>query len=94
MTLLSSACRSAPPPIDVNLWAADSATQSIRRVQAGQAIGCGEIQFDEYVCMTYRDFQKLYDVLNDCRDWGRARMSLEQAAVLWRREQLDFILSR
>lgn len=95
LLVLLTACRSAPPKVSVDLWAGDSGATfdrshrgdlnttyrgGITRAQVGESIACDDIRIEEYVCMTYADLKKLFDLIWMCERWprGMQRMNNEE----------------
>jgi hypothetical protein len=77
-----SSCTQPIPRWSGKIWAGDSATSSIQRAQDVQAIGCNEAVFDNYLCMSYADFQTFYETyVLGCKKWDKdlERMSPQEA---------------
>lgn len=58
------------PAIHAKFWAGDSKNDSITRSQDHDSLLCRDIQFDNYVCLTYEDLKKIYDTMLTCKEWG------------------------
>lgn len=68
--LAFSGCQTPPmPPIDVTFWSGDSSQSGITRSQENVTIQCNNPKFDEYVCLTYSDIQRIYDTMLECKQW-------------------------
>jgi hypothetical protein len=68
--LAASSCQQAPPKWDGKIWAADSASESIQRSQAHEAIACDDPVFDDYLCISGADFQRFYETyVLGCEKW-------------------------
>lgn len=65
-----SGCNAKIPPIDVTIWAGDSAHAGVTRAQEHQTILATDPKFDALACMTYTDIKKIYATLLTCKDWG------------------------
>lgn len=71
-----------PPSLDIKLWAGDSEHQSIRRAQENQEIFASSPEFDEYVCTTYTDLKRVYQLLSQCKRWeSRGKAALNEEPV-------------
>ncbi len=82
LILSLSGCVSQPPKWDGKIYAGDSATKSIQRAQAGEAIACDDPAFDDYLCISGADFQKFYETyVLGCAKWRKdlERMSAQEA---------------
>lgn len=91
LSLLGAAsCQTAPPKWDGKIWAGDSATGSIQRAQAGEAIACHEVAFNGYLCISGADFQKFYETyVFGCKEWKKdvELMSAKEAFAMLRELQ-------
>ena len=54
------------PELKVTLWAGDSAHSSITRSQENRRIYCNDPVFDDYVCMTYSDYESIVRLWDSC----------------------------
>ena len=83
-------CRSAPPKVDLKIYAGDSARAGVTRKQSDETISCADPKIDELGCMPYEDIKKLFDLLWACKQWGPeiARMNRREA-----KEALDIYLA-
>lgn len=79
--LLAAKCDGDRPSWTAKFWAGDSASSSIVRGQDSLAIHASDPLFDNFVCMTYEDIEKLeIEVLSKCEKWsGRVRYSMPDA---------------
>lgn len=72
LLFMAHMCKTTPPSVDVKIYAADSATQSIQRSQDNEIIYTNSSEFDNYMCMTYEDYKKLVETyLNNCKAWDK-----------------------
>ena len=67
-----NSCQKNPrPDWEAKFWSGDSKTASILRAQNDGVIACSAPAFDNYVCISYEDLQKLEsDVLSKCEKWS------------------------
>lgn len=71
-------CKNPIPVIDVSFWAGDSAKDGVSRAQEGKTLACKDPQFDQFVCLTYEDLQKIYDTLLECKDWPKSQLASDR----------------
>lgn len=50
-------------------WAGDPAEDAIVRTQDHLEIKCADPAFQDYVCTSYEDLQKLYQIMLSCKKW-------------------------
>lgn len=82
LSLLGATCHQQIPRWDGKIWAGDSASSSIQRKQAGEAIACSDGAFDGYLCISGPDFQKFYETyVLGCAKWrdGLPMMTAQEA---------------
>ena len=82
LLLALSSCNAIIPKWDGKLWAGSSADKAIDRSQTKERIDCGDKAFDDYVCMSYEDFQSFYETyVLGCKQWnsGMRMMSIGDA---------------
>lgn len=77
-----SACRSAPPKVDVALWAGDSEKAGVTRAQVGETISCADPKIDAMVCMTYADLKKFLDTMWQCKRWASQAPKMNRVEML------------
>ena len=59
------------PPLDIQIYQGWPETQSIVRKQGiGSSIECKQTEFRDYMCVSQKDFMKIYDTMLQCKDWG------------------------
>ncbi len=59
------------PEWTAKFWAGDFIEEGITRSQNNQTIQCRDPMFDDYVCMSYEDLNKLeLEVLSRCTGWN------------------------
>ena len=59
-----------PPQWTAKFYAADHEFRAIRREQNGDVILCREPEFDDFVCMTYEDLEKVEtEIIQRCKEW-------------------------
>lgn len=69
------------PSVDIQLWAGNPLRASIQRAQTGQELACFDPSFNNYVCLSYEDLQKIYATFLRCKDWSNTQIeSIQQAA--------------
>ena len=76
LVLTLVACRTAPPKVDLTIWAGDSKNEGFTRAQEGKTISCKDPAIDELAGISYKDVKKLFDLLWSCQAWpkGMKRM--------------------
>jgi hypothetical protein len=96
LLILTQGCSSNIPAIDVTLWAGNSTQESISRSQSNQNLLCKDPDFDNYVCMTYSDLQKVYETMLKCKQWNVNTMTPEEEFLLVKknREVIRHVLPR
>lgn len=62
-------CKAPMPAIDVEFWAGDASQAGVTRRQEDHTLACADPEFDQYVCLTYKDIQKIFDTLLQCEEW-------------------------
>lgn len=73
--LVVPACKGKIPKWDGHLWAGDSANGAIARAQEGVIIPCRDPAFDQFVCMTYADFESFVNTyIKGCKRWHSSEM--------------------
>lgn len=80
-----TSCSQPIPKWEGKIWAGDSATSSIQRKQDNEAIACANGAFDDYMCMSYADFQSFYETyILGCKEWNTSLplMSSKEAYAL------------
>ncbi len=58
------------PAWTAKFWAGDSQSGTVIRAQANESVSCRQVEFDNFVCLTYDDLRKLEtEVLSRCQSW-------------------------
>lgn len=78
LLVLTQGCKHTIPPIDVSFWSGDSAKDGISRSQENKTLQCNDPAFDQYVCLTYTDLQKIFSTMLECKKWSVATASRSQ----------------
>lgn len=71
LLLSASSCNGTMPRWHGKIWAGHSATQSVRRTQEGQSFPTSDPRFDQGGWISYEDIRKLFDILQQCREWEK-----------------------
>lgn len=81
VVLLLTSCRSTPPKINIKWFAGDSRSQALVRRQENRMIFCKDPDFDNYLALSYEDFQELYTkIILGCTSWKKGpKMTFEEA---------------
>lgn len=66
---LSSCKTPGMPDWDGKVYQGSSVVEGIVRSQENETIYCNEPKFDEFVCVSLEDLQKLYANILKCKKW-------------------------
>lgn len=79
--IVLAGCRSAPPKVDVKLWAGDSERAGVTRSQTNETIACTDPAIDGLVCLSYADLKKLMDVIWSCEKWPATLQKMDRRGI-------------
>ncbi len=71
LSLSLSSCGGAKIPVWAGkIYAGTSKDVAITRAQDKESIACKDVKFDEFMCISYKDFESFYSTyVLGCKEW-------------------------